>query len=133
MANIGLSKWIIRWVDKIIIHFTTITHNRLTKIAIELLGSIGLGSSFSIPCFKFYYDNSQNKNLWQVIIEWNTEEIWPSIIIIFSILAISVVFCVNRFCDSAKTNKRLVKSRSKIDGNSNIVIQNSHNTKINGL
>lgn len=86
MANIGLSKWIIRWVDKIIIHFTTITHNRLTKIAIELLGGIGLGSSFAIPCFKFYYDNSHNKNLWQVIIEWNTEEIWPSIIIIFSIL-----------------------------------------------
>lgn len=133
MAKTDLSKWLIRWVDKIIIHFTTITHNRLVNIAIRVLGGFGMASGLLIPSCKFYFEKSSDKNIWQFIIDWNTEEFWPSIITVSSILAITTIFCVNRFMDSKNTARYSIKSHSKIKGNSNIVIQNSQNTKINGL
>jgi len=133
MGKKEISAWLIRWVDKIITHFTTITHNRLVKIAIRVLGTIGMGSGALIPSCKFYFSNSGDESIWQFIIDWNTEEPWPFIITIASIFAITTIFCVNRFMDSKNTNSHSIKSHSKVKGNSNIVIQNSQNTKINGL
>jgi hypothetical protein len=132
MAKNDLSIWFIRWVDKIIIHFTTITHNRLTNTGIGVLGAIGIGPGLLIPSCKFYFEKSGDESFWQFIIDWNTEEIWPAIIAALSILGITIIFCVNRFIDSKNTGRYSIKSHSKIKGNSNIVIQNSQNAKING-
>ncbi|GFH98196.1 hypothetical protein IMSAGC004_00585 [Bacteroidaceae bacterium] len=132
MAKNNLSAWLIRWVDKIIIHFTTITHNRLVNISIGVLGAIGMGSGLLIPSCKFFFDKSCDESIWQVIIDWNTEEVWPSIITIVSILAITIIFCVNRLIDSKNMAKHSIKSNSQIKGNSNVIIQNSQNVKING-
>lgn len=132
MAKNGLSVWLIRWVDKIIIHFTTITHNRLANTSIGVLGAIGMGPGLLIPSCKFYFEKSRNESFWQFVIDWNTEEIWPAIIAVLSILAITIIFCVNRFIDSKNTDRYSVKSHSQIKGNSNVVIQNSQNAKING-
>ena len=132
MAKNDLSAWLIRWVDKIVMHLTTVTHNRLVNTSIGVLGAIGMGSGLLIPSCKFYFGKSGNESFWQFIIDWNTEEIWPSIVAVLSILAITIIFCVNRFMDSKNTDNRSSKSHSKIKGNSNIVVQNSQNTRING-
>lgn len=132
MAKNGLSAWLIRWVDKIIIHFTTITHNRLANTSIGVLGVIGMGPGLLIPSCKFYFEKSGNESFWQFVIDWNTEEIWPVIIAVLSILAITIIFCVNRYIDSKNTGRYSIKSNSQIKGNSNVVIQNSQNAKING-
>ena len=44
MAKNALSAWLIRWVDKIVMHLTTVTHNRLVNTSIGVLGAIGMGS-----------------------------------------------------------------------------------------
>lgn len=132
MAKNGLSAWLIRWVDKIIIHFTTITYNRLANTSIGVLGVMGMGPGLLIPSRKFYFEKSGNESFWQFVTDWNTEEIWPAIIAVLSILAITIIFCVNRFIDLKNTGRYSIKSHSQIKGNSNVVIQNSQNAKING-
>lgn len=122
-----LKKAYIRWGDAIVDRITKISHNRIAYNAIWGILWLAGGLVLGIPALSLKHE--ADKSYLELLIEYNQTDPWAAILLIVAIIAVVVIFVVNRIADKKSAGVRTInKVTSK--GNENSIIQNSPNSRI---